>query len=413
MATIETVNIEDVYPFEMNGAAMNPRDTSTKECQAYIAELAEQFRNNPFDPGHPYSQPILWRDGGIYQIIDGECRWRAMKQIGTKRFEAIVYDNLEDAEQARKMAAMGMVGTDTKLHLSDIEKSRGVQTALDLDIPDEAIAPLAKTDASGMQKMRRARKIVDDAAEDMSLLRLIAIGEYADDPEAVEALTNCKESEYYNIVRDLERKRLRKESLEAIKVALEEAGVKIVEEKPEGYAYECMLRFRDDLEKERDLTGCVAMLVANEYYNIYSPTDEEVDAAKEAEKQAQDARKQKMGVAMNARKKFFMEKWPNLPYYTRYAIETYGDKPAYLDWQLKQSIEEFELDYELDPKLVCVHVFRSEYRNLLDWHGDIEVEDAVDFLNTTEALKEDGYNPPQEELDLYDEALEYGGDKDA
>ena len=413
MATIETVNTEDVYPFELNGTAMNPRDTSTKECQAYIAELAEQFANNPFDPGHPYSQPILWRDGGIYQIIDGDCRWRAMKQIGTKKFEAIVYDNLEDAEQARKMAAMGMVGTDTKRHLSAIEKSRGVQTALDLDIPDEAIAPLAKTDAQGLSKMRRARTIVDDAAEDMSLLRLISIGEFADDPDAVEALTNCKESDYPNIVRALEYGRKRKETLALIKSALEEAGVEIVEEKPEGYAYECMLRFADDAEKACNFAGCIAKLYPGDAYYIYSPTDAEVDAAAEAEQEAQDARKQKMGVAKDARKKFFSETWPNLPYYTRYAMETYGDKPAYLDWQVADRIEEFGLDYELDPSLVCIHVFGSEYRNLLTWKGDIDADMVSDYLNTTDALRHDGYIPPQEELDLYEEADEVDGENHA
>lgn len=412
MATIETVNIEDVYPFELNGTVMNPRDTSTKDCKAYIDELAEQFKNNPFNPGHPYTQPILWRDGGIYQIIDGECRWRAMKQIGTKHFEAIVYDNLEDAEQARKMAAMGMVATDTKKPLTAVEKSRGVQTTLDMELPDEAIASIAKTDAAGLKKMRRARVAVDDAAEDMSILRLIAIGEFSDDSDAVERLTNCTEGEWKAIYDNLIYRRKREETLEAIKTALEEAGVEIVDEKPEGYAYECMLRFREDIEKIQGLTECVAKLYNGDYYNVYSKTDEEVDAARDAEKQTQDARVSKMGVAMDARKKFFSEKWPDLPYYTKYAMEVYGDKPAYLAWQVAQSIEEFGLDYKLDPHLVCVHVFNSEYKNLLDYDGNITEDDAVDFLNTTEALKEDGYIPPQEEIDLYEETLEIGGDVD-
>lgn len=409
MATIETVNIEDVYPFELNGTVMNPRDTSTKDCKAYIDELAEQFKNNPFNPGHPYTQPILWRDGGIYQIIDGECRWRAMKQIGTKHFEAIVYDTLEDAEQARKMAAMGMVATDTKKPLTAVEKSRGVQTTLDMELPDEAIASIAKTDAVGLKKMRRARVAVDDAAEDMSILRLIAIGEFSDDPMAVKALTNCKESEWQGVHNRLVSKRKREETLEAIKTALEEAGVEIVDERPDGYAYECVLRFREDIEKIQGLTECVAKLYTGDYYTVYSKTDAEVDAVRDAEKQTRDARVSKMGVAMDARKKFFSEKWPDLPYYTKYAMEVYGDKPAYLAWQVTQAIEEFGLDYKLDPQLVCVHVFNSEYKHLLDYDGSITKEEAVDFLNTTEALKEDGYVPPQEEIDLYEETLEIGG----
>ena len=102
MQTMELVDIEDVYPYQDGEVRMNPRDTSSKECQEYIGQLAEQFKYNKLNPGQPRVRPILYRDGGIYQIIDGECRYWAMKKLGTKRFYADVFDDLADAETARQ-----------------------------------------------------------------------------------------------------------------------------------------------------------------------------------------------------------------------------------------------------------------------------------------------------------------------
>lgn len=97
MQELVNVDIEDVYPYEdPEGNSLNPRDFSTPESAEYIATLGEQFRYNKLNPGQPRVKPILYRDGGIYWIIDGECRYRAMKAIGTKRFLAEVYDDVAD-----------------------------------------------------------------------------------------------------------------------------------------------------------------------------------------------------------------------------------------------------------------------------------------------------------------------------
>ena len=130
-------------------------------------------------------KPILYKEGGIYWIIDGECRVRAMRAIGTEHFLAEVYDDLDDAELARVEAAKALVETDAKLGLTAEEKSRGVQTMLALDIPDEEVAVAARTDAGTVAKARRAARRVQDAAYDMTLDRLAAIAEFEGDDEAV------------------------------------------------------------------------------------------------------------------------------------------------------------------------------------------------------------------------------------
>ena len=230
MQTLETVELCDVFPYEReDGEAMNPRDFSTKESAAHIADLAEQFKHNRLNPGQPVMKPILYRDGGIYRIIDGECRVRAMRSIGTKRFLAEIYDDLDDAELARTEAAKAMVETDVKLGLTAAEKSRGVQTMLALDIPDEEVAAAARTDAATVRKARKAVRKVQDAAYDMTLDRLAAIAEFEGDDEAVAKLRDCKQSDWQRVYAGL------KSRAEVVAI-LADAGIEFVDECPEGFA---------------------------------------------------------------------------------------------------------------------------------------------------------------------------------
>lgn len=237
MQTLETVELCDVFPYEReDGEAMNPRDFSTKESAAHIADLAEQFKHNRLNPGQPVMKPILYRDGGIYRIIDGECRVRAMRSIGTKRFLAEVYDDLDDAELARAEAAKAMVETDVKLRLTAAEKSRGVQTMLALDIPDEEVAAAARTDAATVRKARKAVRKVQDAAYDMTLDRLAAIAEFEGDDEAVAELRDCKQSDWQRVYAGLKSRAEQRRNRAEVVAILADAGIEFVDECPEGFA---------------------------------------------------------------------------------------------------------------------------------------------------------------------------------
>lgn len=79
MPTIETVNIDDVYPWEDEyGNEFLSRDYSTKENQRYVQRLADSMRAK----GVPDEPVQLSRDGGIFRIVSGNSRVRAMRQIG-------------------------------------------------------------------------------------------------------------------------------------------------------------------------------------------------------------------------------------------------------------------------------------------------------------------------------------------
>lgn len=234
MQELVNVDIEDVYPYEdAEGNSLNPRDFTTPESAEYIAQLGEQFRFNKLNPGQPRVKPILYRDGGIYWIIDGECRYRAMRAIGTKRFLAEVYDDLSDAETARAEAAKAMVETDCKLNLTPAEMSRGVQQMLALDLPDEEVAAVARIEPEKVRRARRGAARVEDAAYDMTLDRLMAIAEFEGDPEAVAKLRDCPQKDWRRVYEGLARERAHRERVEGLERVLAAAGVPRVAEDDE------------------------------------------------------------------------------------------------------------------------------------------------------------------------------------
>ena len=110
MQSLEEVAICDVYPYERaDGEPMNPRDFTTRESAEHIAGLAAQFKANRLNPGQPVMKPILYKEGGIYWIIDSECRVRAMRAIGTERFLAEVYDALATVRSYKKAWPTDMI----------------------------------------------------------------------------------------------------------------------------------------------------------------------------------------------------------------------------------------------------------------------------------------------------------------
>lgn len=290
MQTMELVDIEDVYPYEENDVRMNPRDVDSKECREYIAQLAEQFKYNRLNPGQPRVRPILYKDGGIYQIIDGECRYEAMKLIGTKRFYADVYDDLDDAETARREAAKAMVETDAKRALTAEEKSRGVQQMLALDLPDEEVAAVARIDAGKVSRARRGARVVSDAAYDMTLERLAAIAEFEGDEEAVAKLRDCSPKEWYRIYESLRTERDRRQAMDEMVEAAKAAGATIAERTPDGYvAKQTFSAYNRAAFDKHVEAGCEGEIAVVSVYGLTflapAAAGDEVDEEKQREEQ--------------------------------------------------------------------------------------------------------------------------------
>ncbi|WP_162610853.1 ParB/RepB/Spo0J family partition protein [Gordonibacter sp. An230] len=224
---LREIPVEDVYPDEKN-----PRKDFGD-----IAALAESCMLNAISPGEPVNPIVVVADGGIYRIVDGERRYKAMKMNKLKRCHAVVCEDLDEAN-----SLVAMVATDDKQQLSEIERSRGVQQMLLLGVDPERVERVGRMPKGSAARLRRARAAVDDAGDDMTLDRMLAIAEFeeAGDAEAVERLASCREAEWSAVARSIREERETAEKTEALRRACAEAGIALEEDVPgyeDGYVY--------------------------------------------------------------------------------------------------------------------------------------------------------------------------------
>lgn len=254
------VNIDDVYPDENN-----PR----KKFEG-IDELAASFDLNAERPGEPITPPILVQDGGIYRIVDGERRYRALKKRKATKFTANVCDGLDEAN-----TLMAMLATDDKQPLDEMEKSRGVQQMLLLGVDPVKVEQAAKI--KDAKRIKRALSVVDDAAEDMSLDRLLAIEEFADDEDVVELLMYCQEKDWKRFYEREVEERKRLALIDEFTDAVDAYKVPIYDEAPNDYTYEESFVTVEGIDnffsKANDLSIYIAVIinhVSAPYVSVYA-----------------------------------------------------------------------------------------------------------------------------------------------
>ena len=421
MQTMELVDIEDVYPYEENDVRMNPRDVSSRECREYIAQLAEQFRHNRLNPGQPRVRPILYRDGGIYHIIDGECRYEAMKLSGTRKFYADVFDDLADAELARQEAAKAMVETDAKRALTAEEMSRGVQTMLALDVPEEEAAASARVDAETVRRARRGARAVSDAAYDMTLDRLAAIAEFEGDEDAVASLRDCAQSDWRRIYDNLVQERERREREGAARAVLGELGVELVDETPAGLEYRtCVYLFGSSHPEEivrLGARGAEAAAIRNGAVFFYGEPREK------AEPSAEDTERERIRGAWDAaagRRARWVAGHMGEPSSMADTAGILMDRVADAVADFEEHAEEAGAEVPMGPCALGIAVgwslswWPSDYAaaNVVmggeAWEVKERVSDAIDLY---EAMVRDGYEPDEDEaraMDAFGEWLAKG-----
>ena len=238
---LEVVKTADVYADENN-----PREKFEG-----IDEMAASFDLNNERPGEPFTPPIVVRDGGIYRIVDGERRFRALKKRKAKTFHANVCEDMDEA-----LAMVAMVATDDKQPLTAAEKSKGVQMMLLLGVDPVEVDKGARLKKGTGRRIKRALDAVGDetAAEDMSLDWLLAIEEAKGtefEKPLIDASSTTWPTLYTEFKRQRENIRLRKE----YKAVLDAHGVEISDGMPDPqYKWDAHFRSAADLEKWLD--GC-------------------------------------------------------------------------------------------------------------------------------------------------------------
>lgn len=257
---LKEISLEDVFPSESN-----PRQ-DFGDIEAFA---------DSFEDGQPNIPIIVAQEGGIYSIVDGERRYRAMKVLGTKRTNALVCESQSDAD-----TMVAMVAADNKKQLTPVELSRGIQQALHFaDV--ERVEKVSGRKSLG--RVKRARAKVQDAADDMSLDRLLAIDELSFSRAAVDQLTNCREAEwrrvYDRIKQDLETERRTQE----LDDELEAAGIAKAMRMPDGdwrYFAQCGQGDVQKLVERADGAELVAVGTGL-YRSVYRRTDEQVSRAED------------------------------------------------------------------------------------------------------------------------------------
>lgn len=403
-AVIETVNIEDVYPLvDEYGNNLATRDYSTKENQEYVKELARSMRAK----GIPDEMVTLVRDGGIYRIKAGNSRVEAMKQLGTKTFPAIVED--ESTEQA---ALETVIRTNTKKKYEAAEESRFVRK-LQLFCDDAYVAEVTGMEAEKVAKVRRAAEVVDDAADDMSLLRLIAIGEFADDPEAVDALTKCKESEYATIAKRFESRRKKEKGANALREEIERRGIEIVEDAA-GMDLVANVNKASMIPEELP-DGCVAMPHSIPgFFMLLAPATEQGQSSGQEDGNDERARVEAIAAmysdGSDRRREWLAEQLaaqsilPNLSrlveedprrlnFYARRFLTSAGTKQRIMVGQV-EVIGMFERMTDRDGY------------GITDGKGGLSEASCRDYVTLLDAMKADGYEPDDDEQDVYKIATE-------
>lgn len=392
---LEVVNIEDVYPDENN-----PRQKFDG-----IDELAESFELNKERPGEPFTPPILVRDGGIYRIVDGERRYKALKKRRKTSFTANVCDDMDEAN-----TLMAILATDNKQPLSELEKSRGVQQMLLLGVDPVQVDKTTK--GANAKRIKRTMDKIGDAAEDMTLDRMLAIDEFSDDPDIVEKLTNCTDKAWEGIADNARREREAKKEMAAIKEALINKGYRVVDEQPEDYYYNGAIRRAKDVEAiNNDPNEVVFKLSSYDgrsyeklKYRPYNKKDNEQIAA--IKKMKDDIRESEEHRAV-----WFGDRLDNpakIPCLVELSVKAFYNYNSQI---LDHYTDDLQVDLECDPcKLALIVGFEHSHRSLVAYAAEVMgakiisqwyAEGFYDYCNILDAFIQDGYKPEAWESELF------------
>lgn len=399
MLTIETVNIADVYPlYDEYGNDLASRDYSTKENQKYVDELAQSMSAK----GIPDELVTLVRDGGIYRIKAGNSRVMAMRKLGTKTFPAIVED--ESTEQA---IIETVVRTNTKKKYSAVEESRFMRQ-LQAFGDDEYVSSVAGIKPEESKRMRRACEVVKDAADDMSLLRLIKIGEYADDPEAVEALTNCAEKDYLLIAKEIEKRRAREHAEKALIHELKARNIPISDD-ANGYELITTVN-RAEMLPATLPDDTIAVPYRAGFYLLMKPASDSTQP--NAEENLSRARDEAIQVRVSQSLED-MQAWlveaikdgNQLQAITDYTAREAWDSYPVKDFMANNSIRYLSVG-QVEIARWFIETSRKINSRLLDYANMLVRVECERYLLVVDLFVRDGYATTKDEQDLYAEIKE-------
>ena len=268
------VRLGDIRP-----SGQNPRED--------FGDIGALARSIEATGGEPLNPPVVVADGNVFRIVDGERRYRALSSIygEDREVSALVAESMDEANEL-----VAMLATDDKRQLTEAERARGVQQMLVLGIDEQRIERASRATAGQIRAARKLRGRID-AGVQVTLEQLEAASAFDDekDVEAVLAAGDGWAGKADSIRRRVEREEAKAEDYDAFG----DAGIPVVKEVPEGFAYVYWVNLGTVAEKLKgiDVTGFVAVR-KDSYWDLYRPgdgsgaesekTEEEIRAEQEA-----------------------------------------------------------------------------------------------------------------------------------
>lgn len=251
----KSVRLGDIRPSEQN-----PRED--------FGDIGALARSIEATGGEPLNPPVVVADGNVYRIVDGERRYRALSSLygEDREVSALVADTMDEANEL-----VAMLATDDKRQLAEAERARGVQQMLVLGVDEQRIERASRATAGQIRAARKLRGRID-AGVQVTLEQLEAASSF-DDEKDVEAVLAAGEG-WAGKADRIRRRVKREESIAEDYDALGDAGIPVVKEVPEGFAYVYWANLGTVAEKLKgiDVTGFVAVR-KDSYWDLYRPND--------------------------------------------------------------------------------------------------------------------------------------------
>ena len=408
MKRLITVKLADLYPLEDEyGNQYISRDYSTKANQEYVKELAESMRAK----GVPDEDISVVEDGGIYRIKTGNSRVMAMRLLGTKECQAVIDD--DDTVQSVIEAA---VRTDTKKKYDPVEKSRIVQQ-LFLFGDDQYVSEQTGIPKEKVKRIRKSAMVVDDAAEDMTLDRLAAMYEFAEDKEAMRQLTNCTEKEFPAILDKLQSDKAKRERSATVVASLESRGVKMAED-VSGMKIVTTVQNASQIPADLPEGAVATPHQVPGFFAIYAPTSEEVNdeverqaALREANAKRHEAGSERRGAWLAKQ----IGQWENLgakhPAHMCALVTEDPHRFGTTVSSISGFVKEHGIDVPVGPSEVIgkfIALDTSTY-GIYNYANNPVTENCKKFTALLDAMMADGYEASDEEIDIYNRASDHIG----
>jgi ParB family chromosome partitioning protein len=145
---------DDFKEIEIDLIEPNNLQPRTRFDEQQLSELAQSIKENGI------VQPILVRttDGGRYQIVAGERRWRAAQRAGLKQISAIIRDVADD-----KMLELALVENIQRQELNAIEEAHAYKKLIDtLGLTQETVAQRVGRDRTFVTNYLRLLRLPED-----------------------------------------------------------------------------------------------------------------------------------------------------------------------------------------------------------------------------------------------------------